>query len=158
MAAGHDIEEAARLTLDGSAARDGLAPHVRHQAGARRAAELRDRRVCRGHGFRDRAILPLGQGQPFGNRHNQNRTIKEGDQFVLLIEDNGPGVPDDTASKIFEPYFTTKSDGTGLGLAIVKKIVLQHRGTIALGRGPEGGAAFTISLPALGGRTLRVDS
>ncbi len=76
----------------------------------------------------------------------------------LKIEDNGPGVPDDTASKIFEPYFTTKSDGTGLGLAIVKKIVLQHRGTIALGRGPEGGAAFTISLPALGGRTLRVDS
>ena len=63
MAAGHDIEEAARLTLDGSAARDGLAPHVRHQAGARRAAELRDRRVCRGHGFRDGAILPLGQGQ-----------------------------------------------------------------------------------------------
>ena len=63
MAAGHDIEEAARLTLDGSAARDGLAPHVRHQAAARRAAELRDRRVCRGHGFRDRAILPLGPGQ-----------------------------------------------------------------------------------------------
>jgi Xaa-Pro aminopeptidase len=37
------------------------------------------------------ASYPLGQGAPFGNRQVQNRTIKEGDQFALLIEDNGPG-------------------------------------------------------------------
>ncbi|MFO0722281.1 MAG: ATP-binding protein [Myxococcota bacterium] len=65
----------------------------------------------------------------------------------LRIEDNGPGVPDDMAGKIFEPYFTTKAEGTGLGLAIVKKIVLQHGGTIALGRSAAGGASFTIVLP-----------
>ncbi len=66
----------------------------------------------------------------------------------LVFEDNGPGVSDDNAARIFEPYFTTKSDGTGLGLAIVKKIVLQHGGTIALNRGKAGGALFVIRLPA----------
>ena len=65
----------------------------------------------------------------------------------LSVEDNGPGVPDDAAHMVFEPYFTTKSTGTGLGLAIVKKIVLQHRGTIVLGRSAAGGAAFVITLP-----------
>ena len=65
----------------------------------------------------------------------------------LRVEDNGPGVPDDDAHKVFEPYFTTKNTGTGLGLAIVKKIVLQHRGTIVLDRAAGGGAAFVITLP-----------
>jgi nitrogen-specific signal transduction histidine kinase len=66
----------------------------------------------------------------------------------IRVEDNGPGVPPSHGEKIFEPYFTTKSDGTGLGLAIVKKIVLQHGGTITLKRSPSlGGAAFVIQLP-----------
>lgn len=65
----------------------------------------------------------------------------------IRVEDNGPGVPLDHAEKIFEPYYTTKPEGTGLGLAIVKKIVLQHRGSIALRRSPVGGAAFVILLP-----------
>ncbi len=65
----------------------------------------------------------------------------------LRVEDNGPGVPPENASRIFEPYFTTKSEGTGLGLAIVKKIVLQHRGSIALAAAPGGGASFVRRLP-----------
>ena len=65
----------------------------------------------------------------------------------IRIEDNGPGVPEEYATRIFEPYFTTKSTGTGLGLAIVKKIVLQHGGSIALEPASGGGAAFVMSLP-----------
>ena len=65
----------------------------------------------------------------------------------LRIEDNGPGVSEQNAARIFEPYFTTKSEGTGLGLAIVKKIVLQHGGTISLDRSVQGGAAFVMLLP-----------
>ncbi len=72
----------------------------------------------------------------------------EKERIELRVEDNGPGVPDDQAHKVFEPYFTTKATGTGLGLAIVKKIVLQHRGTIVLTRSEAGGAAFVITLPA----------
>jgi two-component system nitrogen regulation sensor histidine kinase NtrY len=65
----------------------------------------------------------------------------------IRIADNGPGVPADNQARIFEPYFTTKSEGTGLGLAIVKKIVLQHKGAIRLDATHDQGAAFVIELP-----------
>jgi two-component system sensor histidine kinase HydH len=59
----------------------------------------------------------------------------------LVIEDDGPGMPPDTVTKIFEPLFTTKVKGTGLGLAIVAGIVKRHGGVIRcesrLGRGTE---------------------
>ena len=66
----------------------------------------------------------------------------------LRFDDNGPGVPAENQGRIFEPYFTTKSEGTGLGLAIVKKIVLQHRGQIRLEKTTaSSGAMFVIELP-----------
>ena len=65
----------------------------------------------------------------------------------IRISDNGPGVPQDNHARIFEPYFTTKSEGTGLGLAIVKKIVLQHKGQIRLEKREPNGASFVIELP-----------
>jgi two-component system nitrogen regulation sensor histidine kinase NtrY len=70
-----------------------------------------------------------------------------GERAELRVEDDGPGVPEALGERVFEPYYTTKSEGTGLGLAIVKKIVLQHDGIIALGKASAGGAAFFISLP-----------
>ena len=50
----------------------------------------------------------------------------------LLIIDNGPGLTPEQKEKLFNPYFTTKSDGTGLGLVIVRKIVQDHDGDISL--------------------------
>ena len=50
------------------------------------------------------------------------------DGVDLIVEDDGPGVPEGTRERIFDPYFTTKAEGTGLGLAIVKKIVVEHNG------------------------------
>ena len=69
------------------------------------------------------------------------------DGVEIRVSDNGPGVGEENAARIFDPYFTTKSEGTGLGLAIVKKIVLQHGGTIALAKAAEGGAEMVILLP-----------
>ncbi len=74
-------------------------------------------------------------------------TIPATGAVELRVEDNGPGVSSEKAEKVFEPYYTTKSEGTGLGLAIVKRTVLQHQGSIALRRSPVGGAAFVIHLP-----------
>jgi nitrogen fixation/metabolism regulation signal transduction histidine kinase len=65
----------------------------------------------------------------------------------LEVRDDGPGVPEPERARVFDAYFTTKSEGTGLGLAITKKIVLEHGGTIECAPGPEGGAAFRIHLP-----------
>jgi nitrogen fixation/metabolism regulation signal transduction histidine kinase len=67
---------------------------------------------------------------------------------TLLVEDDGPGVPEGTRERIFDPYFTTKVDGTGLGLAIVKKIVVEHGGSIEVGQSARlGGAMFSLHLP-----------
>ncbi len=66
---------------------------------------------------------------------------------VLEVADDGPGVPADAATRVFDPYFTTKTEGTGLGLAIVKKVVLEHAGEIDCRPSELGGAAFRIRLP-----------
>lgn len=58
--------------------------------------------------------------------------------------DSGPGIPEDTINKIFEPLFTTKQKGTGLGLASCKNIVEQHSGKITVKNNPT---TFTVRLP-----------
>lgn len=66
------------------------------------------------------------------------------------IEDNGPGIPDALLSRIFDPFFTTKEvgKGTGLGLSITIGIVKEHQGTIKVENRENGGATFSLLLPA----------
>ena len=68
----------------------------------------------------------------------------------IEIEDTGPGVPAELESRIFAPFFTTKShtSGTGLGLYISRRIVAEHGGTLELAHAPSGGALFRVELPA----------
>jgi C4-dicarboxylate-specific signal transduction histidine kinase len=66
---------------------------------------------------------------------------------AIAVSDSGPGVPEELREQIFNPFVTSKKDGVGLGLAIVAKIVDDHRGTIRLEPGPEGGARFRVFLP-----------
>ena len=75
---------------------------------------------------------------------------EERDAWVVLVDDDGPGVPPELRATIFDPYVTTKHDGTGLGLAIVKKIVVEHGGTIDVGASPLGGARVRLRLPRPG--------
>jgi nitrogen-specific signal transduction histidine kinase len=65
----------------------------------------------------------------------------------LAIEDTGPGIAPDVASRIFEPFFTTRATGTGLGLAVVKRIVDSHHGRVLFSALPGRGALFTLWLP-----------
>lgn len=76
-------------------------------------------------------------------------TTVEGADYVILIEDSGPGVPSEVEARIFEPFFTTKpiGTGTGLGLAIAYSVVKAHQGAITIGRSPLGGASFKIAVP-----------
>jgi nitrogen fixation/metabolism regulation signal transduction histidine kinase len=74
------------------------------------------------------------------------------DLVTITVDDRGPGVPDASRDKIFEPYVTTKATGTGLGLAIARKIAIEHGGDLVLSpdRAPTGGARFVVSLPLRG--------
>ena len=64
----------------------------------------------------------------------------------LSIEDNGIGFTEETVSKVFEPYVSTKPKGKGLGLAIVKNIVDEHQGHIAI-KNNQKGASVIITIP-----------
>jgi two-component system, NtrC family, nitrogen regulation sensor histidine kinase NtrY len=88
----------------------------------------------------------LGDGAPRG--HVIVRAERAADGVALIVEDDGPGVPEPARERVFDPYFTTKSEGSGLGLAIVKKVVVEHTGAITVNRsGRLGGAAFVVALP-----------
>jgi signal transduction histidine kinase len=65
----------------------------------------------------------------------------------LAVADNGPGIPEQDLSKIFLPFYTTKSEGTGLGLAVVQKVAMQHGGAIEARNHADGGAEFILWLP-----------
>jgi len=73
----------------------------------------------------------------------------QGDQAMVEVSDDGPGIPPEVMDKIFDPFFTTKpvGEGTGLGLATVYGIVKQSDGWIAVASKPGEGAAFRIFLP-----------
>lgn len=71
------------------------------------------------------------------------------DQVIMEISDNGPGVSDETKSKIFDPFFSTKpiGKGMGLGLAIVHSKVEAFNGKIFLEKNQQGGATFRVKFP-----------
>ena len=68
---------------------------------------------------------------------------------VLTVEDNGPGMAEETLEEIFDPFFTTKEPGkgTGLGLALSAQLVEGVGGEILAGNRKGGGAIFTLRLP-----------
>jgi two-component system cell cycle sensor histidine kinase/response regulator CckA len=81
--------------------------------------------------------------------HSLGYPSAEGDQAMIEVSDDGPGIPPAVLDKIFDPFFTTKpvGEGTGLGLATVYGIVKQSDGWISVDSKPGEGAAFRIFLP-----------
>lgn len=71
-----------------------------------------------------------------------------GEALKIEVCDDGPGVDAEVMDRIFNPFFTTKDSGTGLGLAIAHRIIESHGGRIIVHNRSEGGACFTIELPA----------
>ena len=74
--------------------------------------------------------------------------LDRSDETVRLeITDTGPGIDDEEAKKIFEPFYTTKQQGLGLGMPYAKRIIDQHGGTISLNSRPREGTTISIALP-----------
>lgn len=75
---------------------------------------------------------------------------KTGTHFIVEIEDQGPGIPEDSKDKIFDKFYRvpgSPTGGTGLGLSIVKSIVELHKGTVSVHNVIPHGACFVISIP-----------
>jgi two-component system sensor histidine kinase HydH len=71
-----------------------------------------------------------------------------GGRVVYTVRDHGPGIAPGEETRIFEPFVTGRVKGIGLGLAITRRIVELHGGTVTARTLPEGGAEFTLDLPA----------
>jgi len=79
-------------------------------------------------------------------------------KYYIIISDNGCGMKSETVSKIFEPYFTTKSNGTGLGMTMVYKIVKEFSGDITVESQEGKGTVFTMVFPLPQDGKLAIES
>lgn len=97
------------------------------------------------------AVEPGGQVQITSRIDSDYHLSAPGERAVplvnILIEDNGPGIPQELRERIFTPFYTTKSGGTGLGLATCQKIVVDHGGLLNVKARKDGGTCFSVSLP-----------
>jgi two-component system sensor histidine kinase DctS len=74
-------------------------------------------------------------------------TSEEGGHLIVRVADQGPGIAPETARRLFEPFFSTKSEGMGMGLNICRSIAELHHGRLGFEANPEGGTIFILSLP-----------
>ncbi len=82
--------------------------------------------------------------------------VADGDEVVIRVADDGPGIRADVKERVFEPFFTTRANGTGLGLAVVRSVVLAHGGSIDFASESDRGTEFEIRLPAFRDDSLLV--
>jgi C4-dicarboxylate-specific signal transduction histidine kinase len=118
-------------------------------------------RVSSGPAVRDR-FIPRRMDDPpeinYSHRRRLPALLAEGEavheaplgtEVILDVLDNGPGIPPDRISRLFDPFYTTRApgEGTGLGLSITARIVEELGGRILVANREEGGARFTVRLP-----------
>jgi C4-dicarboxylate-specific signal transduction histidine kinase len=70
------------------------------------------------------------------------------DNVEIIVEDSGPGISDNMADQVFEPFYTSKESGLGMGLGICQNIIEAHGGKISVGRSSLGGASVQFDLPS----------
>jgi signal transduction histidine kinase len=74
--------------------------------------------------------------------------IREPDGVLIMVEDSGPGIDPENVDRIFNPFFTTKSQGMGIGLSICRSIIEAHNGRLSARSATDRGSVFQIELPA----------
>jgi signal transduction histidine kinase len=77
----------------------------------------------------------------------RNEPSSAGERLRFDVADEGPGIDEADAARIFQPFYTTKAAGTGLGLAVVRRIADALGGTVEVAPGRERGAVFTLTVP-----------
>lgn len=93
------------------------------------------------------AIKNAIESMPAGGNIYLNISYKKSNTVCIEIKDQGHGIEEDKISKIFEPFYTTKSSGTGLGLSHVYQVIKSHGGTIEVESDVGKGTIFKFNLP-----------
>jgi signal transduction histidine kinase len=114
--------------------------------------------VCRPLALK-RAVGNLVDNATFHGQRARARVERRGDDALILIDDDGPGIPEADLERVFEPFVRLEASrsratgGTGLGLSIARSILRSHGGDVRLENRPEGGlrAVATLPLPARAG-------
>jgi signal transduction histidine kinase len=83
---------------------------------------------------------------PSAERRIVVSTARDGNSADLSVSDAGPGIPAEKLKKVFEPFFSTKSEGMGMGLSIARTIVEAHGGQLSAKNRAGGGAVFSVML------------
>ncbi len=97
-----------------------------------------------------------GQPERNGAGRINARAFQQGDNVIVEIADNGPGIPNAVIARLFQPFSGSASrDGAGLGLAIARELARGMKGELELSNSDPGGAAFTLRMPAAGETSLR---
>ena len=86
------------------------------------------------------------------------RTDKDDSHVIIKFTDTGGGISAENLSRVFEPYFTTKTSGTGLGLLIVRRIVREHGGEMSIESSEGKGLTLTIRLPHVDRRVRMLEA
>jgi two-component system sensor histidine kinase FlrB len=84
-----------------------------------------------------------------GGRVALSASIEPNDKVAFRVTDTGRGIPKDIQERLFEPFFTTRTEGTGLGLAIVREVVQIHGGEVAVKSEEGQGSEFCLRFPML---------
>lgn len=94
------------------------------------------------------ALEALGSGNGRRGGRLSVTTRRAAGHVEIVVRDDGPGIAPKDLARIFDPFYSTKSEGTGLGLPLTQQIIEEHGGTIACASEPGRGTVFTIRLPA----------
>jgi signal transduction histidine kinase len=98
----------------------------------------------------------------YGNGLIKVSVEEQAQDFLIHVDDDGPGIPEADRERIFEPFArldasrSRESGGYGLGLAIVKRVVDSHQGTVSVSTSPLGESRFTIRWPMTDGGAKRI--
>jgi C4-dicarboxylate-specific signal transduction histidine kinase len=98
------------------------------------------------------AIQALANSRQANPQVNIEVRPGDGDQVVISVADNGPGIAEDAVDKLFAPFFTTKETGMGIGLSVCKTFVEAIGGRLTARNNASGGAVFELSLPLVGAK------
>jgi PAS domain S-box-containing protein len=91
-------------------------------------------------------VLNAFDAMPDGGELRVEEQVNDG-CLVLRVSDTGVGIPSESLSKLFTPFFTTKKSGTGLGLVYCRQVVEAHGGTVSVESEAGRGTSFTVKLP-----------